>query len=136
MSRISLNIPGLDGSSTNIPQPPGFRFTGPDQTSLGYVVSEFIQLAFYVAGFLVFIWFAWGVFEYIIAEGQKESIAKARRRIIWSMVGFVALILAIFISIFARTIFPQVEQFYQGRSFGPIDQGQTTTTIQRPGEPE
>lgn len=115
MSKLSLDLPNVnpnDSTPINIPQAPGFRFSG-DQTSLGYVLSQFIQLAFWIATFLVFIYFAWGVYEYIIAEGQKENLQKARKKILWSVTGFVILIMAIFVSMYARTIFPQVDEFYK-----------------------
>lgn len=50
----------------------------------------------------MFIWAAWGVFDYIRAEGNKEALAKARKRIQWAIVGFIILLFAFMISEFIQ----------------------------------
>ena len=73
-----------------------------ESTILGDVISKFGEVALYAGGFLMFFWAAWGVFDYIRAEGNKEGLAKARKRIQWAIVGFIILILAFFLSDFVR----------------------------------
>src|SRR3989344_6395117 len=99
MKQLALNLPGFD----NVINTPGNRFsndplTAVDETSLGYIISEFIPLALYVGAFMMFIWIVWGVFQYILAEGNKEKLASARSRIRWAIIGFIILMLTIFVS--------------------------------------
>ena len=69
---------------------------------MGSIITAFGQVALYAGGFLMFFWAAWGVFDYIRAEGNKEALAKARKRIQWAIVGFIILILSFFLSDFVR----------------------------------
>jgi hypothetical protein len=98
--KLSLAIPGFTGeiqnsAATNFPS---------NSTTLGSVITSFGQLALYVGGALMFFWAVWGVFDYIRAEGNKEALAKARKRIQWAIAGFVILLLAFFISDFTKQI--------------------------------
>lgn len=70
----------------------------PQTTTVSTVVSGMLEIALYVGGALMFFWAIWGVFDYIRAEGNKEGLAKARKKIQWAIVGFVILILSFFIS--------------------------------------
>jgi hypothetical protein len=92
MDKIALNVPGLSGD-TNIPNPEGLQFSGPAQTSAGYVLSQFLNLTFTIAIILSFIWFVWGAYEYIVAQGQKEALSAAKERIRYSLVGFILLVI-------------------------------------------
>jgi hypothetical protein len=80
--------------------------------TLGALISGFLNLTFYIAIFLVFIWFVWGAFEYILGEGKKESIFQAREKMKWALIGFVILVAMFLISMWARTIFPFIDVFY------------------------
>lgn len=82
---------------------PGFRFFA---SPLGTVLTEFLNVAFYMAGFLMIIWASWGVYEYLLAQGNKEALAKARNRIQWALIGFIIVILAFSISTYVRHFFP------------------------------
>lgn len=115
MSKIALNLPGFSGD-TNVPNPPGLKFSGPEQTSLGYVVSSFLNLIFFVALFLAFCWFIWGAYEYMVAQGQKEALAAARNRIKWSIIGFAVLVMAFLVGQYAPGIFPFIRTFYAGNA--------------------
>jgi hypothetical protein len=114
MDKIALNVPGFTGD-TNIPNPDGLQFSGPAQTSLGYVISQFLNLTFTLALVLTFIWFVWGAYEYMVAQGQKEALANARNRIKWSVIGFVVLIMAFLVGNYAPQIFPFIRTFYAGQ---------------------
>lgn len=83
------------------PNIPGFRFPN---ASFGSVISEFFTLAYLLVGFLSFIWFVWGAFQYILARGNKEELAHARARIIWAIAGLVIFILSYTITQFAEEI--------------------------------
>lgn len=114
MSKITLNVPGLTGD-TNIPNPGGLQFSGPEQTSLGYVISQFFNLIFYIAIVLSFLYFVWGAYEYMVAQGKKEALAAAKERIRYSLVGFILLIAAFLIGNWAPSIFPFIRTFYAGQ---------------------
>ena len=60
---------------------------------------------FYIVGFLSFFWFAWGVYEYLIAGGAKEGLAAARKRMTWAIIGFVLFIASFAVSQYAQTLF-------------------------------
>jgi hypothetical protein len=99
MKELALNLPGFD----NVINTPNNRFsdnplTPVNETSVGYFISELLPLALYVAAFMMFIWIVWGVFQYILAEGNKERLAHARSRIRWAIIGFVILLLSVFVS--------------------------------------
>lgn len=74
---------------------------------LAQAINIFGEVALYVGGFLMFFWAAWGVFDYIRAEGNKEALAKARKRIQWAIAGFVILVISFFISDFVAAILSQ-----------------------------
>jgi len=96
MNKLALGLPTF----SNI-QNPAPNFTG---KTLGEILTQFISLALYVAGFMMIFWFAWGVYEYILARGNKEGLAKARNRIWWALMGFIILISAVFISDYIRNV--------------------------------
>jgi hypothetical protein len=115
MDKLALSLPGF----SNINNPPGLLFSGPEKSTLGFVMSEFITVLFYAGGFITFAYLTWGVFQYIIARGEKETLAKARQRITWALMGFVFLIASVFIAQYARTIFEENSQF---RNFNKVKQ--------------
>lgn len=100
-NKLSLNLPW--GNSTAALGNPATKFNA--NPTLGSVLSGFIEVALYLAGFMMFFWMVWGVFEYILARGNKESLAKARGRIWWGMLGFLILIMAIFISQYVQNLY-------------------------------
>ncbi len=74
------------------------------EPKLGDLLSGLFEIAILLAGFLAFIWFVWGAFQYIFAGGNKENLAKASSRMTWAIVGLVITILAFFIAQFAGQI--------------------------------
>lgn len=85
-------FPGLDPNLSN--------------ATLGSFISQILNVVFLVAGFLMFFWAFWGVFEYIFAGGNKEGLGKARARITWAIVGFIIVSAAFAISQFIEQLFP------------------------------
>jgi ABC-type uncharacterized transport system permease subunit len=51
-------------------------------------------------------WGFWGVFQYIFAGGKKETLALARKRITFAIVGFILVALAFIIQRFVIQIYP------------------------------
>lgn len=103
MTKLALDLPwGINSTPTNFGYNPASKFSGAN-SNLGYILTQFSEVALYAGGFLMFFWAAWGVFDYIRAEGNKEALAKARKRIQWAIVGFIILLFAFFISEFIQT---------------------------------
>lgn len=104
---MKFQIPwGPDSSPTSIDYNPVdvSKFAENREVTLASVISSLGEVALYVGAFLMFFWAAWGVFDYIRAEGNKEALAKARKRIQWAIVGFIILLLAFFLSNTVQTI--------------------------------
>lgn len=97
---FALELPGIG-------QVQGYPFLDRrfDGANLGTLISEFASLALLIGGVLMFIWFVWGVFEYIFAGGNKESLGKARKRMTWAIVGFLLFTISFAISQYVSTIF-------------------------------
>ncbi len=81
------------------------NFSGPD-ANIGAVLSGLLNIVFYIAIFLTFYWIIWGVFQYILASGKKEELAKARGRITWALIGLLIVISAYLMITFAGEVFP------------------------------
>lgn len=127
MDWIALNVPGYKNVPTQPLQVgPG---NGIEEASLGGVISGFLGLAFYLALFITFFWFIWGVYEYLAAQGQKEALATARDRIKWSIIGFVVLVMAFLVGNYAMTIFPFLRPFYNGNPVPFISRPPGDTTL-------
>ncbi len=93
MAKDILASPGISG----------FKFSG---ASAGDVISGLFTVGYTIVGFLAFFWFVWGAFQYILAKGDKEQLARARARIIWAIIGLVLFALAYSLTQFAQDIFP------------------------------
>lgn len=98
--KIALKLPGFPSP---IPAPSGLN---PAFVDLGSLLSPLLNIVFYIAAFMAFYWLVWGGFQYIMAQGKKEDLAKARARITWALVGLLVTILAFLIAKFAGEIFP------------------------------
>jgi len=68
---------------------PGFGFK-----DLSDAVKNFLIVAFAVGLVIVVIMLIWGAFEWIASGGDKESVGKARNRIINALIGFAVLAVA------------------------------------------
>lgn len=93
--KITFNLPGgqtIDNPVLKI-------------SNLADLISPLLNIVFYVAIFLAFFYLVWGAFQYILAGGKKEELAKARQRISWALVGLIVVFLAYLIAQFASEIF-------------------------------
>lgn len=95
VTKLALNLPGFPGDIQNSPVT---KFPADKSTTLATVINQFSEVALYVGAFMMFFWALWGVFDYLKAEGNKEALAKARKKIQWAIVGFIILIVAFFVS--------------------------------------
>lgn len=109
MKEIALTLPDLTGGEPggNLPidNPAITKF--PTATSnLGTFLTSTFDLVIFAAGFLMFFWMLWGVFQYIFAGGNKEGLGKARSRITWALVGFILIVMAFAVRNYLEKIFP------------------------------
>ncbi len=88
-------IPGLNDIFKANPAP---------QKTLGDLLSVFINIAFFAAVFLSFTYLIWGAISYIMAQGKKEDLAKARARITWAILGLIIVLLAFFVAKFVAEV--------------------------------
>lgn len=100
--KIALTLPG---TGNTIPAPSGLS---PTFTDLGSLITPLLNIIFYLAAFFTFYWLVWGAFQYILAQGKKEELAKAKAKITWAMIGLIVIFLAYIIAKFASEIFKDV----------------------------
>lgn len=98
MNKLALQLPGF----SPIPAPSGLK---PEFTNLASVISPLLTIIFYIAGFLAFYYLVWGAFAYIMAQGNKENLAKARSKIAFAIIGLIIILMAFFIAQYAGEIF-------------------------------
>lgn len=112
--KLALQLPWEGATATIAPgftPKPGSAFV-PANSDLGQIITSFSEVALYVGGFMMFFWAVWGVFDYLRAEGNKEALAKARKRIQWAIAGFIILLMAFFVSDFLYAVV--VEKAFPG----------------------
>lgn len=80
------------------------KFSG-QTANLGALISGFLNISLYLGAFMAFFWLIWGTFQYILASGKKEELAKARSKITWALIGLVVIFSAFLIAKFAGYIF-------------------------------
>ena len=104
IQQLALQLPG--GQTINNPNVPGLGSLKGEFKDLASFISPLLNIVFFIAMFLAFYYLIWGAFQYIVASGKKEELAKARQRINWALVGLIVVFLAYFIARFAAEIFP------------------------------
>ncbi len=108
---MAFKLPGgqVIGSPSNGPIQPG-NIPGLEPTKftdLGSFLSNTFPLIMYLAATLMIFWAFWGVFEYIFAGGNKDSLKNARKRITYAIVGFLLVAASFVIWEYVQTVFPQ-----------------------------
>ena len=98
--KLTLTLPG---QFSPIPTPPGLN---PNLNTAGSLVGGLIGIFFYIAIFMAFVWLVWASFQYILASGKKEELAKARSRITWALVGLAIIFASFLIAKFATELLP------------------------------
>lgn len=102
MEKLSLTLPG---QASPIPTPLGLGSKGIAFNNLSDFVNTAFNVIIYVCVFLAFYYLVWGAYQYILADGKKENLAKARARITWALIGLITILLAYFISRYATEAF-------------------------------
>lgn len=100
MNKLAQAIPGLQDAFKSNP--------APQFKNLGNFLSGIINIALFAAVFLAFYFLIWGAFQYIMAQGQKEGLAKARARITWALIGLLVIFMSYFIAKFAGEVLKPV----------------------------
>lgn len=73
--------------------PPGVDTIMSDPNLLPHVISLIFSLIFFIAAFLAFVFALFGGWRYMVSQGNKEDVEKARTMIVNSALGlFIALI--------------------------------------------
>ncbi len=94
MKLLSLKIPGgPGGGSTDITPPPGI----PSGLSLGHITSALLDLILIFGVIVSMVYFAYGGIFWIQSKGNKETLDKARRIIIYSVMGLILMSLSLVI---------------------------------------
>lgn len=99
-SLLALTLPG---QTQPLPTPEGLNA---NLTTAGGLLSGLLNIAFYIAIFMAFLWLVWASFQYILASGKKEELAKARSKITWALIGLVVIFLAFILARFASELLP------------------------------
>lgn len=81
--------PTPNPSAINVSPPVGKGFP-----TLGSFVSNALTISFAVAILVVLVMLIWGAFEWITSGGDKETVGKARGRIINALIGLAVLAIA------------------------------------------
>lgn len=63
-------------------------------SDLGTFITNIVQLVFVFALIAVLVMMIWGAFEWIVSGGDKDAVAKARNRILNSLIGLAVLAVA------------------------------------------
>ena len=95
MKFLSLTVPGPGGNPIQLEAPPGIP-TGP-QFTIGNIASFFIQIALAVGIFLSLFYLVYGGFYWLQASGDKQKWDKARRTIVYAILGLIVMSLALVI---------------------------------------
>lgn len=77
--------------------PPAINVAPPERfgfKNLGNFISNTLQVAFAIGILVVLAMLVWGAFEWITSGGDKDSVGKARNRIINALIGLAVLAVA------------------------------------------
>ncbi len=99
---LTLTLPG---QTSPIPTPAGLGSKGISFNNLGDFVNAMFNVVVYACIFLAFYYLIWGAYQYMLSDGKKEDLAKARARITWALIGLIVMLLAYFIARYATESF-------------------------------
>ena len=68
------------------------------------LISQFLEIAMFIAGILVLLYLVWGAIEWISSGGDKSKVKEAREKITQAIIGLLVLSASI-------AIFNKVQQF-------------------------
>ncbi len=91
---IALTIPGQNGESVAINPPDGIPHT--DYT-IGILASGAINIAMVVGILLSLLYLVYGGFFWLQSKGDKQQLDKARRIIVYAIIGLIIMSLSLLI---------------------------------------
>ncbi|MBD3359414.1 MAG: hypothetical protein GF365_01765 [Candidatus Buchananbacteria bacterium] len=97
--------------------------TGLSQTDPGQIVAEVIQAALTLVGALLVILMVYGGITWMTAGGNEEKVGKAKKTIIYSIIGVLVIIGSYSITFFISSTIEDVEQEGETASPGATGQG-------------
>jgi hypothetical protein len=71
----------------------------------GIIINTVINLLLVAAVLIGLLFLIWGGIDYITSEGQKEKISRARRKIMFALIGIIVAFLAFAAISFVQTLF-------------------------------
>lgn len=95
MKYLSLTVPGADGDPVELVAPAGIP-TG-EQFTIGHLATVALQVAMVFGILLALGYLVFGGFLWLQASGDKQKWDKARRTIIYSIVGLIIMLLSLVI---------------------------------------
>lgn len=102
IQKLALGLPGGNTVTSHSSLKPQF-------VNLASFITPLLNVIFYIAGFFAFYWLIWGSFQYLMARGEKEGLAKARARITWALIGLLFIFMSFFIAKYASEVFPPLQ---------------------------
>ena len=93
MDKIALKTPGLGGTPIEIVPPPNI----PTDLTIGILAKGFINVALVIGIILSLAYLTYGGIFWLQSKGTKETLDKARRIILYSILGLIVMSLALVI---------------------------------------
>ncbi|HLL60962.1 MAG TPA: pilin [Candidatus Nitrosocosmicus sp.] len=62
--------------------------------NIGDLVNKFTDFLYPIAGVLLFLYLAWGGFDFLLSRGDKERVEKGKAKITAAIIGFILLVLS------------------------------------------
>jgi hypothetical protein len=92
MKYLTFSIPGNDGKPINIIPPTNIHAGGPD--ALNNIISTGLNLVILGAVIVCLFMLLLGGLNWITSEGDKQKIASARNRLMFSVIGLIIIFIS------------------------------------------
>ncbi len=110
MKELALTIPGNNGKINITAPAQGIQSGGP--ITLDKIIGVGLELAVLVAVIVCLFMLIWAGFDWMMSEGDKQKVAKARQRLAFSIIGLAVVFMSFLIINIIYTFF-----FQQGVNF-------------------
>ncbi len=94
MKYLTLTIPGNDGPVNFLP--PNHVPTG-GPSALDSIIKTGLQLAILAGVIVCLFMLIWGGFDWMLSQGDKQKVANARNRLVFSVIGLFVIFLSFMI---------------------------------------
>lgn len=103
MKYLTFSIPGNNGSPVSIVPPTNIH--AGDPSTLNNIISVGFNLAVMAAIIVCLFMLIWAGFDWLISEGDKQKISKARQRLVMAILGLIIVFLSFMIINIIYTFF-------------------------------